>query len=174
MNKKDKKMCDKLWQELEPQVRNLCRAKLRSYPHEVDDIISQTFLALCQKINTDGFPIKPKAWIYGTCRNIILKKYTEIYNQNHISIENMEKELPLEEDAISTKIEEIYNQQFQEKLHSFLTESEYQFVSYFYFQHLNVKETALILNITESAVRQRNYRICIKLKKILKNFDFFS
>lgn len=174
MTKKDKKMCNSLWKELEPQVRNLCRAKLRNYPHEVDDIISQTFLTLCQKIDTDGFPIKPKAWIYGTCHNIICKKYNEIYNKQCIYIEDMEKELPLEEDVINTKIEELYNQQLQEKLHSFLTESEYQFVSYFYFQHLNVKETASILNITESAVRQRNYRICIKLKKILKNFDFFS
>mgnify|MGYP004591552105 CR=1 FL=1 len=86
MTKKDKKMCNSLWKELEPQVRNLCRAKLRNYPHEVDDIISQTFLTLCQKIDTDGFPIKPKAWIYGTYHNIICKKYNEIYNKQCIFI----------------------------------------------------------------------------------------
>lgn len=174
MKEEDKKKCDELWKELEQQIRSLCLAKLRYHPHEVDDIIAQAFLALCQRVDTDGFPDNPKAWIYGTCRNLIAKKYNEIYDKRRVCLDNIETELPFKEYLIATKVEEIYTQELKDKLHSFLSDREYQFVSYFYFQQLSVKEIASIFNSNESAVRQQIYRICNKLRKNIKDRDFFS
>ncbi len=173
MNTTENKICEVLWNEYEPQLRKICRIKLRSCQDEVDDVISEVFLALCQKTDKDGPPEKPKQWLYGTLNNLINLKYREIYklkDKQH-SLDNTEFELPFEENGIEEKIEDIYNNEIKDRLQSFLSKDEYQILNYIYFDKLRMKEIAVLINSTESAVKQKHYRICNKLRKAAKKFE---
>lgn len=68
-----------------------------------------------------GEPNKPKQWLYATLNNIINLKYRELYKfkEKQESLENNDFELPFEENGIESKIEEIYNNEIRDKLHSF-------------------------------------------------------
>ena len=50
MNSIQREICENLWNEYEPQLRKICRVKLRSCPDEVDDVMSEVSLALCKQI----------------------------------------------------------------------------------------------------------------------------
>ena len=173
MNTIENETCEELWNKYEPQLRKICRIKLRSCSDEVDDVISEVFLALCQKTDKDAPPEKPKQWLYGTLNNLINLKYRELYKlkEKQDSLDDMEVELPFEENGIEEKIEEIYNNEIKDKLQAFLSKDEYKIVKYIYFDKLKMKEIAVLLNSTESAVKQKHYRICNKLRKAAKNFE---
>lgn len=173
MNNIQREICTKLWNEYEPQLRKICRVKLRSNPDEVDDVMSEVSLALCKQIENSGQPEKPKQWLYATFNNIVNLKYREIYKhkEKQENIENKDFELPFEQNGIEDKIEEIYNHEIRDKLHSFLSEDEYLIIKYIYFDRLKMKEIADIINSTESAVKQKHYRICNKLRKAAKKFE---
>ena len=64
-----------------------------------------------------------------------------------------------------------YNNEIRDKLHSFLSEDEYLIIKYIYFDRLKMKEIANIIGSTESAVKQKHYRICNKLRKSAKKFE---
>lgn len=66
MNSIQREICENLWNEYEPQLRKICRVKLRSCPDEVDDVMSEVSLALCKQIEKFGKPEKPKQWLYAT------------------------------------------------------------------------------------------------------------
>lgn len=170
MNTIESEICKKLWIEYEHQLRKVCRAKLKSCPDEVDDVISEVFLALCEKISKDGVPEKPKGWIYGTLNNIINLKYRDIYKirEKEKSLYD-EYELPFDIDVIDEKIDEIYNDEIKDKLKELLTEDEYQIIHSIHFDRMKLKEVAELHNSTESAIKQKHYRICNKLRKIIKN-----
>ena len=74
MNSIQREICENLWNEYEPQLRKICRVKLRSCPDEVDDVMSEVSLALCKQIEKFGKPEKPKQWLYATFNNIIINK----------------------------------------------------------------------------------------------------
>ena len=164
MNENQRKICTEIWQEYESQLRKICKIKLQSHPNEIDDVMSEVSLALCKQIKKYGEPNKPKQWLYATLNNIINLKYRELYKFK-------EKQESLEENGIESKIEEIYNNEIRDKLHSFLSEDEYLIIKYIYFDRLKMKEIANIIGSTESAVKQKHYRICNKLRKSAKKFE---
>lgn len=172
MNNVQQEICVNLWNEYEPQLRKICRVKLRSCMDEVDDVMSEVSLALCKQIERFGQPEKPKQWLYATLNNIINLKYREIYKQKEKleSIESKDFELPFEQNGIEEKIEEIYNNEIRDKLQSFLSENEYLIIKYIYFDRLKMKEIADLIGSTEAAVKQKHYRICNKLRKSAKKF----
>ena len=102
MNSIQREICENLWNEYEPQLRKICRVKLRSCPDEVDDVMSEVSLALCKQIEKFGKPEKPKQWLYATFNNIINLKYREIYKQKEKqeNIENKDFELPFEQTEV--------------------------------------------------------------------------
>ena len=57
----ESQLCEKLWEKYEPRIRRICAYKLTSCPDEVDEVVSQTYLALCIKLN-EGTIQNPKAW----------------------------------------------------------------------------------------------------------------
>ncbi|MBQ3603962.1 MAG: hypothetical protein IJA02_08990 [Clostridia bacterium] len=54
----------KIWDENAETLRKYCRSKLQKYNNETEDIITEVFTLLWEKIKTDGVPAEPKAWIY--------------------------------------------------------------------------------------------------------------
>lgn len=173
MNENQRKICTEIWQEYESQLRKICKIKLQSHPNEIDDVMSEVSLALCKQIKKYGEPNKPKQWLYATLNNIINLKYRELYKfkEKQESLENNDFELPFEENGIESKIEEIYNNEIRDKLSTFLSNDEYIIIKYIYFDRLKMKEIADIIGSTESAVKQKHYRICNKLRKLAKKFE---
>lgn len=158
-----------MWIEYEPQLRKVAAAKLHSRPDEIDDVISDVFVALCEKVQKDGAPEKLKGWLYGTLNNIINLKYREIYRirEKEIDLSDFEVEIPISNDVIDEKINEIYNYEIKDKLKDILNKDEYQIIHAIHFEKLKIKEVAQIVGSTESAVKQKHYRICKKLRKII-------
>lgn len=80
-------------------------------------------------------------------------------------------ELPFEDNLLEEKFERIYNEQIKNKLKDFLSEDEYKIIHYIYFDRLKMKEIAVLVGLNESAIKQKHYRICNKLRKAAKNFE---
>ena len=169
MNSAENQICQELWLENEPQLRRICKLKLASSPDDIEDVISETFLALCKRISENGVPDKPKGWLYATMNNLINLKYREIYKykEREKSLSDEEFELPIASDDIGEKTDEIYNDEIKDRLKELLTEDEYQIIYRIYFSGLKMKEIARLHNSTESAVKQKHYRICRKLRKAM-------
>lgn len=169
-------ICETLWLENEPELRRLCRIKMQSCPDDIDDVISEVFLALCRKVSEDSIPENPKAWLYSVLNNMIKTNYRKIYSlQNkQTSLSDEQYELPYEYGGIEEKIDELYSNEIWKKLKDLLTDDEYQIIKNIHYDRLKMKEIAQMNNTTESAIKQKHYRICNKLRKILKDSkDFF-
>lgn len=175
MNAIENEICIRLWIENEPRIRKLCELKLNSMPDEIDDVISELFLSFFKKMSEDGIPEKPKGWLYGTLNNIINMKYREIYRlrEREKRLSDEEFELSFEVDVIGEKIDEIYDNEIRDKLKELLTEDEYQIIHSVHFDGMKMTEYAKLHNSTESAIRQKHYRICRKLRKMLAESRVF-
>ena len=96
-------------------------------------------------------------------------------NENSIfyKIKNFFKRLFFKSESLvkEEKIEEIYNNEIRDKLSTFLSNDECVIIKYIYFDRLKMKEIADIIGSTESAVKQKHYRICNKLRKLAKKFE---
>ena len=106
MNEKEQKICHALWEECEPICRSICISKFQNYPSEVNDVVSELFLALCQKIDEDGLPEKTKNWIYGTLNNLINAKFKNLYKDRKycVSMNDDNFTLPLVEFTVPVVI----------------------------------------------------------------------
>lgn len=164
------RQCSELWSEFEPRIRSLCKVKLHSCPDEIDDVVSEIFLALCRRVSESGPPENPKAWLYGTANNLICMKYREIYKDRERteSLSCREYGLAFTNDFS----EEIENRRFLEqlgqKLEDGLSEEEALLFKLIYEDEMKLKEAAKVMNITEAAAKQRHYRLCNKIRKTAK------
>lgn len=167
---KDMELSKVLWEEYEPNLRRICNYKLSAYPNEIDDVIGETYLALCNTIDK-GIEIQnPKAWLYGTLNNQIKLKYSEMDKKKkiYIRLENVEHELfynlDFDEKELSQEtIEKIKDDVFDE-----LTDAEKTLLILIYDKKIKLKEVAKILNTTEFAIKQKHYRLKHKIKNIAK------
>lgn len=173
MDKKYNKKCKSLFKEYEPSLHKICEVKMQGYEDEIDDIISETFLALCKQADMGDMPSNPKAWLYATLYNLISQKYREIYKnkEKQVYIVDIPVELPFEDNLLEEKFERIYNEQIKNKLKDFLSEDEYKIIHYIYFDRLKMKEIAVLVGSNESAIKQKHYRICNKLRKAAKKIE---
>ncbi|MDE6019583.1 MAG: sigma-70 family RNA polymerase sigma factor [Ruminococcus sp.] len=168
------RICNEIWEAYKPRLQKLCMLKLSNYPDEVDDVISEVFLALCEQIEKRGIPDKPKAWIYGTFNNILNSKYREIYKarEKYVNLLDHEYKLPYLFDVHSKDIlDRIYGDELQHFLRIELNENEYRLVQYIYYDKLKMSEIAALENSTEAAIKQRHYRLCNKLRWLAKKFE---
>lgn len=163
----------KYWEDYEPDIRRICKIKLRSCPNEVDDVIQEVFLAFCKKVKTDGIPEKPKAWIYGTFRNILNLKYREIYKrqEHERSLTDKDYELPYEYDFTEMIIMKESVDEINGIINEVTTDSDKKLLKCIYEDNMKMKEAAEILGSTESAVKQKNYRINRRIRKaVMKKY----
>ncbi len=169
MNSEYRDKCEALFKQFEPQLRRICRVKLRGRPDDTDDVISDVFTALCEKFEKDGAPDNPQAWLYGVLNNKINLRFRDIYKtaEKETSFDDREYELPYADDLIDKKIDEVYNSEIKNRLQKLLSSDEYELIKAIHFEKLKMKEAAERFGSTESAVKQKHYRICRKLRKII-------
>lgn len=164
----DKEFCEELWNQYEPYLRAICSVKLNNYPNEIDDVISDTFLALCKKVSESGPPRNEKAWLYGTLNNIINAKYREIYNKkaNIVSLTDAVCEVSSENDFEKEIITQNFTEQLEKEFDRKLNDEEKFLMKLIYQDCLKTKDITEILGLTEFAVKQRKYRLRKKMRKI--------
>lgn len=166
----DMLLCEELWTEYEPSLRRICSYKLSSYPAEIDDIIEDTYLALCDAMKNGKIINSPKAWLYGTVNNLIKLKYSEIkrIKKTQVSLDSVENELFYEIDLDDTKLSEEIIDKLKDEVFDELTGAEQTLLTLIYVKRLKMKEIAEILSTSQEAVKQKNYRLKRKIKLIVK------
>ncbi len=174
---KDMELLKILWEQYEPDLRRICNYKLSGYMNEIDDVIGETYLALCNTINNGTEVQNPKALLYGILNNQIKLKYSEIDRRKkiYIRLESVEHKLfynvDFDEKALSEEIiEKLKDDVFEE-----LIDAERTLLILVYDKKIKLKDAAKVLNTTEAAVKQKHYRLKRKIKKLakekLKNYE---
>lgn len=173
MNFDEKRICTELWDAYKDSIRRVCSIKLQSCPSEVDDVVSEVYLALCKKVSESGAPEKPKEWLFGTLRNLINKKYKEMYSlrENETSFSETEIDLPYMHNDIHVKETEMYFAELKKMAEDVLSDEERLLMNLIHFNRLKHKEVAAMQSSTESAIKQKHYRICNKLRKAAKKLE---
>lgn len=169
MTENQKKEISQLWLEQQAKLYALCSSRLNDRPEDVDEVISETFLALCKKVNESGFPEYTMAWIYGTMNNIIMQKYRHFYKEKEKTVilpDYEEIKLPYPysfEKRVEDQelIEEIANELDQK-----LKDEEKLFYKLVFTQDVSYDEVARLLNSNVRAVKQKKYRLYYKIQKI--------
>lgn len=180
-NSKDKvELCKQLWENCEPRLRQLCQRKLDSYPHEIDEVIADAYLILCNALLGDGKEIAyPVGWLYGTVNNLIKEKYTEMNKRKALNQSlfdyntNLMYDVPYNVDYLDVIIKYKYEDAILESLYDGMTSEERELIELIYEKNTSYKEAAEIYGSTESAIKQRVYRIRKRVRadmiKKLKN-----
>ncbi|MCM1114955.1 MAG: sigma-70 family RNA polymerase sigma factor [Clostridium sp.] len=172
LNEEQTQICEELWNECEPQFRQICNYKLSNNRSEIEEVIADTYLALCRAYASNKKPRKPKAWLMATFSNILKLKYIEISR-------NTKKILAAEESGLHTLIytvdflDEAINdkdiEQLKKETLDELTDSERQLIDLIYEKNMKLKDIAKELGTTEPAIKQKHYRLKKKVKSIAKD-----
>ena len=171
MDDSGRELCERLWRKYEEQLRRVCGARMSGCPQDAEDVISEVFCALCAQVEKSGAPDMPKAWLYGTLNNQINMRFRTIckIREHETELDEREYMLPLGCDLIESKTQQIYESEIKGKLKKLLRKDEYELICLIHFDGLKMKEAAKRLNSTPSAVKQKHYRICRRLRKIIKS-----
>lgn len=162
--------CTELWNKVEPDLRKMCKVKLQSSPNDIDDVISEAFLALCKRISENGWPENPSAWLYGTVNNLIKLKHRKLQKEKEkvISITDKEYEIPLDYDFTEQIEDNLMIEMLECDIEKQLSEQEKMLLRFIYIDKLKMKEIAKILHTTETAVKQKHYRLCRHICETVK------
>ncbi len=163
MPKEKKELCRKMWTEHKDELTKLCQRKLSSHPGEIEDIISEAYSSLCEAVYKGHAIDNPKAWLIGVTNNLIKKKYTEInkfkFKLTHYDEESMDS-VDYDEDVfIDSLISDKAIEDAVKSIIESLTPEQQLLYKYVHEDGLKMKEIAKIINISEDAVKERNYRL---------------
>ncbi|MDE5996560.1 MAG: sigma-70 family RNA polymerase sigma factor, partial [Eubacterium sp.] len=171
VTEEEKKICTELWIEYASEMQKTCEIKLRGYESEVDDTIGDLYLALCSQIVRKGVPDNPKAWLYETLYHIINDKFRKKYKREKyiVDVDANTIALPCQHNFVED-IEK--NEQLKkiEKIIPTYNKSEQTVMYNTYFDKHSMKDIAEKLCSTETAVKQKRYRLCRDLQKKLEEY----
>lgn len=150
----------------------LCKfVKSNSYnlnKEDFEEIVSDSFFVLWKNYKKLNLSDNISNYLCGVSRNILLKKLrkNKIFNKN-VNIEDYQNILDSKKD-----VEDIFYEQerisFMENIVLGLDSESREIFILYYYEQRKVKEISKILNISESKVKTKLYRIRKKLKKELK------
>ncbi len=165
-------LCERLWREYKDAITNLCSFKLSSHPDEVDNVVAEVFFYLCKVIFDGAVLHNPRAWLNAVANNLIKKKYIEINKIKLRQVSFIEEDICKygydEEDLFSLLVSDNTIKNSSENIIGKLKIQEQELYKYVYKDRLKMKEIALVMNLTEGAVKERNYRLKKKLKYMIK------
>ncbi len=158
-----------LWLEQQVKLQSVCSTRLAGRPEDVKEVVSDTFLALCRKVNESGFPEYTVPWLYGTMNNIILQKYRHIYKEKEKLVPMPEYEefrfpytYSFEDRVDDQELLESIGHELNKKLN----DEEKLFYKLVFAQDMSYDEVAKLLDSNAQAVKQKKYRLYHKIQKI--------
>lgn len=163
-------LCEKIWFECRDDLINLCRYKLQSCPDETDDVVSEAFLYLCKAIFNEEEPSNYKGWMFKVTNNLIKKKYAEINRakKKHVCVNDIDNKATTEDVLIDNLISDKMIENLSKEVIHKLNFAEQQLYEYVYVDKMKIKEIAVKMNSTGTAVKQKKYRLKKKLKFMIK------
>ena len=151
------------------RLRKLCKYKLHNHPTEAEEVVSEVLLVFVTAVNNTKIPKDPMAWLYSVANNIIKHKYKEIQREDHRSAYiHSDNELWVYPDFTDEIISDSAILKMADDILSGFTEEERTLLSYIYIENKSMKEIAEIMGKTESAVKQKHYRLCLSIKRLIK------
>lgn len=165
------KLCEKLWLEYEPLMRKISIYKLQSRPSEIDEVVAEAYLALCEAVHSNKKINDYKSWLYATVNNLIKIKYNDstIYKNRFVELNDELYQLSYNIDFIDEMITDDDIDEILETIYSQMDLKEKLIAEYSFDQNLPFKEIGDKMGITEDAAKQRRYRLALKVKKLVKD-----
>lgn len=152
-----------IYNEYKSPIYKMCLVKLKD-KDSAEDCMQNAFMVLYKKM-LSGEEIKnPRAFLYKTSGNFVLKCFEEKTKSNNriVSISDYEDKLVDEQNKMDSNIDyEMLNKQ----LNTILTPDEQQLLSYKYIYDFTIEETAKRLNISKTAAAKRLQRLREKIKQ---------
>ena len=145
-------------------VKNMARIAITA--EDIEEILSDTFLAVWKNHKKLDKLTNIKAYLIGTAKNITRNKYRE--TTLNVSIADYEENICGDFDIVEFSEEKEKINMVKEFVKT-LSEEEYDIFMYFYYDGLKVKEIAKKLNLTTSNVKVKLHRIRNLIKNNLKN-----
>lgn len=155
---------DKIVDDFTPYIKTVINNMTNNYLsyEDKEEILTDTFFVLWK--NQDKDIIYLEAYLAGIARNLVKEKFKK--NNITYNIDDYENEINYYDnfEIFSEKREKINKLKIGYKE---LEEKEFQIISMFYYYSKSVKDIAKELNISESNVKTKLFRIRKKLKKYL-------
>lgn len=154
-----------LWYSYEERLRILCNLRLSSYPHEVDEIISDAYLALCEAVQSKRKIYNPVAWLYGTVYNLIKAKYTQINKQKELirslfdNDDEVMYDIPYNEDFLDKFIKDSDYDEILDEINREIPFDDLELIDFVCKQKKHYKDLEEYYNSTDVAIKQRLYRL---------------
>lgn len=125
-----------------------------------DELVQETFLILLNKQQTLRKSRHPniEGWLVLTARNLV---------KNELAKANRRNEFPLIDETVALTTDQ--HGSLEDALPDSLSPDERKILVWFYEEQLSVQEVACRLNIPESTVRVKLFRVRQKYKKFLEN-----
>lgn len=133
---------------------------------DIEEIISDIFVALWKNSNIVSNDINLKAYLTGIAKNTIKNKYRK--TQINFSISEYEEKL-IDNMNLEKIAEENEQNQIIKNSLNILKKEEYKTFIMFYYEQKSIKEISQILKISESKVKIVLHRVRKKIKKILED-----
>jgi len=161
------------WRLYSPYIKKLLRYKLASMPEEIDDCLSETFLALLSALKRGEEIEKPKAWLTVTANNIVKKEYDARRKENERREPDSESilfTLPAPEEADDNEPTEESILAAKDDFLSSLTPAERELFDLRFLQRKKLKNIAFLTGVTENNVKQRIFRLKRKAETFVKKW----
>lgn len=167
------KLFEQIWNDCKDSLLKHCKLKMQCCYDEIDDVIADAFFYLWKAIYNDVEIKNYKNWLFSVTEHLIVEKYcdansTAEKNVQYIDVENEIVCFVNDEYFIDSLISDIEIEDVRSKIISELKKEEQELYTYVYERKLKTKEIAIIKNSTESAIKQKRYRLNKKLKLIAK------
>lgn len=131
---------------------------------DIEEIISDVFVALWNNQYKLDFNKKMSTYVFGITKNLIKKKFRNIKITENL--DGYEEILVSKEKVEYTAEEKESNDKILKILNKMKQEDKDIFISYYYYSR-RIKEIALEMNLTESKVKTKLYRIRKMIKREL-------
>lgn len=168
-NKEETEMrFNELWREFEPYIRKLCKYKLSSMPHCIDDCFQETFKALATAMKSGTVIEHPKTWLSTVANNKIKDMYKESKKEAGMIIP-LSHEDALNYSSHSDEIDSIFyisDEQIdviKEDVLKQLTDEERQLIDEYYVQNVKLKLIAQNHQYTESKMKKVMFNLRKKI-----------
>lgn len=163
---------DLIWNECKSYLIKLCEYKLQGCNYDTDDVLSDIAVAFYKAMKSDKPPEKPKAWLFATANNIINKKYRKKKDEKKVisfsEFEYETKELAVYPDFDEEIISDKDILRMSTDILNDLDEEEKFILNSFHEEKMTFAEIGVLLGKSESAVKQKHYRLCIKIRARVK------
>ncbi len=168
LTEKQKALCQEIWLKYENDIRSLFISKGIYDPNVIDDLASSVCFALCQSVENGEEILNPQAWLMVVSRNKMNMYFRTLgRTREHIVNESPEDcVLEFTVDVSDELLTDFSIVELREIIQTELTDDEKAIVKYIYFDELTMRQISEITGISESAVKQKHYRLCNKLKKL--------